>query len=99
MITQNMVDSMYSIRFGHCGEYTNEEVINRIRSVLKCQLNIDISFVEAHNFWTWSSEQYDASFLSVHDDGEIIELFNNFIEEILELKTKDEPYKFYGHGS
>jgi len=53
--------------------------IATIRRVLK-EDGCAVSVSEAAAFWSWRSQQYDATWLVLHDDDEIREWFDKFIE-------------------
>lgn len=46
-VTQENIDSLFAIRFGHCGEYTDKNDLDRIVKVIKDMFNVNISRVEA----------------------------------------------------
>jgi len=58
--------------------------------VLKRELGVTISAPEAIDFWKWRSDEWDSSFLSVHDDSEILEWFRKFIHFIGVEQDDDE---------
>lgn len=78
MITQKDVDRafLYSQGWGNWGE---DEDCPRIRKVVKTRLSLDVSISEAYKFWRWRSEQYDASWLTIRSDDEVIEWFLKYV--------------------
>jgi len=58
--------------------------ISRIRNVLRARMFAELSAAEAFMFWRWRSEQYaslhyDASWLMIGDDDEVVEWFKKFL--------------------
>ena len=97
-LTQDEVDGLFFIRMGNCGDYTNKETLQLIQDTLKT-IDIYISKAEAHDFWCWRSEQYDAGFLNCCE-REVIEWFGNFINDISPVEDEEDddgtrytPYK------
>jgi hypothetical protein len=40
---------------------------------------VELSNAEAHDFWRWRSDQYDASFLSMCNEDDIKEYFRRWL--------------------
>jgi hypothetical protein len=94
--TQAIVDGMFFCLAGHAGEFTDKETIELIQAALK-EIDISISMTEAHTFWCWRSEQYDATFLSPDIPKNIRNWFIKYVEAWLNNNGDDdnEPYDPY----
>jgi hypothetical protein len=78
MISQKDVDRTFLYTQG-CGNWCEDEDCSRIKKIIKVKLGLDVSISEAYKFWSWRSEQYEASWLSIHSDEEIVEWFVKFV--------------------
>jgi hypothetical protein len=79
-INQELVTQTFQCRNGTSGLYHDLEDVHRIQEVLKRELGVTISESEGIDFWHWRSNEWDSSFLFVHDDSEILEWFQEFIQ-------------------
>lgn len=79
IITQEIVNETFRVRNNTCGLYCCYDDIDLIQKTLFDKFQIVISFAEVIDFWRWRSEQYDASWLAVMSEEEILEWFNKFI--------------------
>jgi hypothetical protein len=77
-LTQAEVDRhfMYVAGWGNWGE---DEDIPRLRKVIHDKLHVNVSAAEAFVFWRWRSDQYDASWLIIGSDDEIVEWFLKYV--------------------
>ena len=92
-IDQSLVTRTFQCRNGTSGLYHDLEDVHLIQEVLKRELGVTISESEGIDFWHWRSNEWDSSFLSVHDDSEILEWFQKFIKFIgVEPDEDDEEY-------
>jgi hypothetical protein len=66
---------------GCYGDYSDLETLTNIRYALSSKLDVQISNAEAHNFWRWRSEKYDAGFLVCEGPEAIVEWFETYIIE------------------
>lgn len=80
---QRLVD----IYFGCTTEF--EDDAKRIKETIKNRLNIDISLGDASKFWEWRSEQYDAGWLVISSNEEIIAWFVAYVNRWV---NDDEEY-------
>ena len=83
-INQDLVTKTFQCRNGTSGLYHDPSDVKFIQEVLHRNLGVLVSESEVIDFWHHRSEQWDSSWLSVphHDDGEILEWFQEFIEFI-----------------
>jgi len=92
-IDQSLVTQTFQCRNGTSGLYHDLEDVHRIQDVLKRELGVTISESEGIDFWHWRSNEWDSSFLSVHDDSEILEWFQKFIQFVgVETDENEEEY-------
>ena len=54
----------------------------KIKETIKKEFGLDISASEAYRFWSWRSEKWDATFLTIHSDEEIIRWFKEWQSEL-----------------
>ena len=67
------------------GLFYDKKDLLRIQNVLESNFKIKISLSECLDFWYWRSELYDASFLSVISDDEVIKFFKEYINVHFDL--------------
>lgn len=81
-INQDLVTKTFQCRNGTSGLYHDPGDVKFIQEVLQKNLGVFVSESEVIDFWHWRSNEWDASFLSInyHDDVEILEWFQKFIE-------------------
>ena len=92
MINQDVVDAVMFVKSGHSGDYSCRETLLQIRDVLKTRFNVDVSNVEAHVFWKWRSELYDASFLTFENPDDVIKWFMAYCRNTLDNDFEVMPY-------
>lgn len=63
------------------GDYSDLETLNNIRHAVKNKFGVSLSNAEAHVFWCWRSDQYDACFLTCEKDDQIVEWFGKFFND------------------
>lgn len=78
--TQEQVDRVFLYRAGW-GNWGEQEDLPRLQKVLHDRLHVDVSAAEAYQFWSWRSDQYDASWLAIGSDDEIVEWFLKFVPD------------------
>jgi hypothetical protein len=68
-------------RAAHGAEICEAEVrdAERIARVLEAERGVRLSANEAALFWEWRSREYDASWLTIGSDAEILEWFDRLI--------------------
>lgn len=54
----------------------------KIKETIKKEFDLDISASEAYRFWNWRSKDWDATFLTVHSNEEIIHWFKKWQLEL-----------------
>ena len=91
-INQDIVTKTFQCRNGTSGLYHDPGDVKRIQEVLKRELGVTISESEVIDFWHWRSNEWDSSFLSIkhHDDVEILEWFQKFIQFVGVEPDEDE---------
>ena len=91
-INQDLVTKTFQCRNGTSGLYHDPGDVKRIQEVLKRELGVTISESEVIDFWHWRSNEWDSSFLSIkhHDDVEILEWFQKFIQFVGVEPDEDE---------
>ena len=91
-INQDLVTKTFQCRNGTSGLYHDLDDVKRIQEVLQRNLGVFISESEVIDFWHWRSGEWDSSFLSInyHDDVEILEWFQKFIQFIGVETDEDE---------
>ena len=91
-INQSLVTQTFQCRNGTSGLYHDPGDVKRIQEVLKRELGVTISESEVIDFWHWRSNEWDSSFLSInyHDDVEILEWFQKFIQFVGVEPDEDE---------
>ena len=94
-INQAIVDSIFFCKLGNAGDYSNLQILKFIRASIENHFGVSISNAEAHEFWRWRSDLYDASFLTVNKSEEVIEYFEKYCIECLDLEEDEEPWVPY----
>ena len=77
-INQNVVDEIFKIDLCH-HEFSND--IIHIQYALKSKLNISLTVPETILFWEWESSRFCASWLVLSSDDNIVESFQEFVNE------------------
>lgn len=77
-INQNVVDEIFKVDLYH-HEYNNDIV--HIQYALKSKFNISLTVPETILFWEWESSRYCASWLVLSSDDNIVESFQQFVNE------------------
>jgi len=73
--------------------------IERIQKILSERRNIQLSVVEVVLFWNWRSDEFDASWLVVHNEDEVLQWYDKFMENFVqyddwfEMNMKNEKTK------
>lgn len=92
-IDQSLVTRTFQCRNGTSGLYHDLVDVHTIQEALKKHHGVAISESEAIDFWHWRSNEWDSSFLSVHDDSEILEWFGKFLKFVgVETDGDEEEY-------
>ena len=80
-ITQHLIDNVFSCHDGY-GRITYAlDDCKIIQRVLKEEHNVFLSINECQRFWKWRSNLWDASFLSVMGRKEILDFFQQWLDE------------------
>ena len=77
-INQNVVDEIFKVDL-YRHEYSNDIV--HIQYALKSKFNISLTVSETILFWEWESSRYCASWLVLSSDDNIVESFQQFVNE------------------
>ena len=80
-INQETVDAIMFCKMQCAGDYSDLETLNKIRNAIKDKFGVELSNAEAHVFWSWRSEQHEASFLTYGGNNEAIEWFGKFFND------------------
>lgn len=75
---QDLSDMVFINKMGWMGYDYNPDDVKLIRKVLS-QEGIEISAAEAIEFWRWRSDKYDASWLTVRPQEDIVRWFDEFL--------------------
>jgi|ERR1700722_6072287 len=80
-INQQTVDAVMFGKAGCHGEYSDYQTLTNVRNAIGKNFNVQLSNTEAHEFWRWRSDKYDANFLVCEDPKTIAEWFEIYIME------------------
>jgi hypothetical protein len=79
-VNQFLVTKTFQIRNGTSGLYNDPNDVKRIQEVLQKNYGVFISESEAIDFWKYRCNEWDSSWMSPHNEGEILDWFQKFIE-------------------
>jgi hypothetical protein len=82
-IDQKLVSKAFQIRNDVSSTYYDNGDIHKIRELIQREYGVTISESEAIDFWRWRSSEWDASFLRVTSDSEVLSWFRKFIMFVL----------------
>ena len=81
---QRIVDALGFSALGNNGDYSSLSVLKQEKKYVRGEIGVDLSNAEAHDFWRYRSQQYDASFLSGCRAGEVKEYFYDWLAKLAE---------------
>ena len=99
-LTQNYVDNIFSCLDGYGYLSYSLDECKFIQKTLKEEFDIFLSISETQRFWSWRSQQWDSSFLSIKNKQEILEFFLKYVkdadldpERIKEINEENEKHR------
>lgn len=98
-LNQNYVDNIFSCLDGYGYLSYSLDECKFIQKTLKEEFDIFLSISETRRFWSWRSQQWDSSFLSIKNKEEILEFFLEYVkdadldpERIKEINEENEKH-------
>jgi len=76
---QDLVDMVFIQKAGFIGLDYDKNDAKLIKKILS-QEGIDISIAECIEFWRWRSDRYDANWLIVRSDKDVVQWFDEFLK-------------------
>lgn len=99
-LNQNYVDNIFSCLDGYGYLSYSLDECKFIQKTLKEEFDIFLSISETQRFWSWRSQQWDSSFLSIKNKEEILEFFLEYVkdadldpERIKEINEENEKHR------